>query len=124
MGKEDKYKKCLGVGIINAKNVTVNQNIETKQFNDNQCENLKSSWAISSFYLLLFLIVMVTLGVLGKYLSPLVLSIVIVGGSVMIPIIGVLDLKRLKIVKDKTLIDLIKIIYGSLPIIGKFINKN
>lgn len=79
----------------------------------------RSAWANGSFYLVVFAVVMTLLLVLGRTVPVYVLPVVLIAGAVFVPIIGALQLKQDGRLSDKSFLELIKLVIGQLPLIGK-----
>ena len=82
-------------------------------------EQVKSAWANGSFYLFSFSIVIILLGVLARYIPLYSLPVVLVAGGIFIPLIGVLQLRQDDKLSEKSFSELIKLVIGQLPLIGK-----
>jgi hypothetical protein len=80
--------------------------------------NVKSAWANGSFYLFVFVVVVAGIGFLGKQLDFIVLCVVVIAGVLFIPLIGALQLKQDDLLKDESFLALMKMVIGSLPLIG------
>ncbi|MEB3191813.1 MAG: COR domain-containing protein [Snowella sp.] len=85
---------------------------------DSQPVKVKSAWANGSFYLFVFVVVVAGIGFLGKQLDFIVLCVVIIAGVLFIPLIGALQLKQDDRLKDESFVALMKMVIGSLPLIG------
>ncbi|UXE61268.1 MAG: ADP-ribosylation factor-like protein [Woronichinia naegeliana WA131] len=79
---------------------------------------VKSAWANGSFYLFVFVVVVAGIGFLGKQLDFIVLCVVIIAGVLFVPLIGALQLKQDDRLKDESFLALMKMVIGSLPLIG------
>ncbi|MFM7575272.1 MAG: hypothetical protein ACKO4S_19435 [Snowella sp.] len=93
------------------------QNILTSSENTKPIK-VKSAWANGSFYLFVFVIVVAGIGFLGKQLDFIVLCVVIIAGVLFVPLIGALQLKQDDHLKDESFLALMKMVIGSLPLIG------
>jgi GTPase SAR1 family protein len=85
---------------------------------DPQPVKVKSAWANGSFYLFVFVVVVAGIGFLGKQLDFIVLCVVVIAGVLFIPLIGALQLKQDDRLKDESFLALMKMVIGSLPLIG------
>jgi hypothetical protein len=85
---------------------------------DPQPVKVKSAWANGSFYLFVFVVVIAGIGFLGKQLDFIVLCVVVIAGVLFIPLIGALQLKQDDRLKDESFVALMKMVIGSLPLIG------
>ena len=86
---------------------------------------MKSAWANGSFYLFAFIVVMTALGVLAKSVPFYVLAMVFIAGILFVPILGALQLRQDNRLKTRPFIELMKLVIGQLPLLGKFgRNKN
>jgi Leucine-rich repeat (LRR) protein/GTPase SAR1 family protein len=79
---------------------------------------IKSAWANGSFYLFVFVVVVAGIGFLGKQLDFIVLCVVVIAGVLFVPLIGALQLKQDDRLKDESFLALMKMVIGSLPLIG------
>ncbi len=82
-------------------------------------EKVKSAWANGLFYLLTFVVVILGLGFLAGSLPFYALALVIIGGSLFVPLIGVLQLKQDKNLSDKSFVELVRIVLSQLPLVGR-----
>jgi Leucine-rich repeat (LRR) protein/GTPase SAR1 family protein len=80
---------------------------------------IRSPWASGSFYLFVFAVVIGGLGVLARTIPFYVLPMVLIAGVILIPVIGALQLKQDERLSDKSFIELMKITFGQLPLIGR-----
>ncbi|MEB3122172.1 MAG: COR domain-containing protein [Snowella sp.] len=102
------------------------QDLDLKQGNKTMIEKspdpkpvkVKSAWANGSFYLFVFVVVVAGIGFLGKQLDFIVLCVVIIAGVLFVPLIGALQLKQDDRLKDESFLALMKMVIGSLPLIG------
>jgi Leucine-rich repeat (LRR) protein len=85
---------------------------------DPQPVKVKSPWANGSFYLFVFVVVVAGIGFLGKQLDFIVLCVVVIAGVLFVPLIGALQLKQDDRLKDESFLALMKMVIGSLPLIG------
>jgi len=83
----------------------------------------KSPWISGSFYLAVVVIVMATLGVLTKFISPFVLPIVLVAGVIFVILINAFQLRQDKRLSEKSFLELVKMTLGQLPLIGRIFRK-
>jgi len=81
--------------------------------------DVKSPWASGSFYLATFLVVIIGLGVLASSVPFYVLVIVLISAILFVPLIGALQLKQDKRLSEKKFMELIGMVIGQLPLIGK-----
>ena len=79
---------------------------------------VKSAWFNGSFYLFVASIVFGGISFFGKQMSLPVLFLAILGTALLTLIIGFLQLKQDARLKDKTFLALMKMVIGSLPLIG------
>ena len=79
----------------------------------------RSSWASGSFYLFAFLCVIGALGVLVKVVGWYALPIIIIGGVIVLPIIGALQLRQDNRLSQKKFLDLVSMAFKQLPLISK-----
>ena len=79
----------------------------------------RSAWANGSFYLFVFLVVIAALGVLARSISGWALPIVVAAGVLFIPLIGALQLRQDERLADESFVELVGIVIGGLPLIGK-----
>jgi hypothetical protein len=79
----------------------------------------RSAWANGSFYLFVFVVVIVGVGVLANTVPFYTLAAVLIAGILFVPIIGALQLKQDDRLSEKSFIELMKITIGQLPLIGK-----
>ncbi len=82
-------------------------------------KHVRSAWANGSFYLFVFLAVAAALGILANTVSPYVLPMVILAGIILVPVIGALQLKQDRNLSEKGFIELMRIAFGQLPLIGR-----
>jgi len=80
---------------------------------------VKSAWANGSFYLLTFAVVITGLAVLARSVSPYVLGGLVVAAIIFVPLIGVLQLRQDNQLSEKSFVELLKLVIGQLPLIGK-----
>ena len=107
------------------------QDLDLKQGNNTMIEKspdpkpvkVKSAWANGSFYLFVFVVVVAGIGFLGKQLDFIVLCVVIIAGVLFVPLIGALQLKQDDRLKDESFLALMKMVIGSLPLIGNPFSK-
>jgi hypothetical protein len=85
---------------------------------DPQPVKVKSAWANGSFYLFVFVVVIAGISFLGKQLDFIVLCIVVIAGVLFVPLIGALQLKQDDRLQDESFLALMKMVIGSLPLIG------
>lgn len=83
----------------------------------------KSAWANGSFYLFTFLVIIVSLGVLAKSVPFYTLALIIIAGVLFIPIIGALQLRQDNRLREKTFMELIRLVINQLPLIGSIAKK-
>jgi internalin A len=79
----------------------------------------KSAWANGSFYLFTFAVVIAGLGVLSNTVSMYVLPIILIAGILFVPMIGVLQLRQDERLSEKPFMELLKLVIGQLPLIGR-----
>lgn len=84
----------------------------------------KSAWANGSFYLAVFLVVILALGVLANSVPWYALALVLIFAVLFVPIIGAFQLQQDKNVSEKNFIKLITMVVGQLPWIGKVFGGN
>jgi internalin A len=104
---------------------------QTKQGDNTMSENnsnpqsikVKSAWFNGSFYLFVVSIIFGIITFTGKQISLLVLILGILGTAILTLIIGLLQLKQDDRLKDESFIVLIKMVIGSLPLIGNPLRK-
>ena len=102
-----------------------NQGDNTMSKNDSNPKpvKVKSAWFNGSFYLFVVSIVFGIITFTGKQISLLVLILGILGTAILTLIIGFLQLKQDDRLKDESFIILIKMVIGSLPLIGNPLSK-
>jgi internalin A len=80
---------------------------------------VRSAWANGSFYVFTFAVVIAGLAVLARTVSPYVLGGLLIAGLIFVPLIGVLQLKQDDRVSEKGFLELMKMVIGQLPLVGK-----
>ena len=119
-----------GRGVIiqgNVEQVVIQQsekgmNIMEKRTNDKVV--IRSAWANGSFYLFTFAVVIASFGFLANTVPLYTLPIILVAGALFVPIIGVFQLKQDGRLSNKSFVELMKIVIGQLPLIGKLVKQN
>jgi hypothetical protein len=84
---------------------------------------VKSSWANGSFYLFAFAVVIGGLGFLSGYVPFYTLALIIIAGILIVPIIGTFQLRQDKQLSEKNLLELVKLVFQQLPLIGRLATK-
>jgi Leucine-rich repeat (LRR) protein len=105
-------------GTIQDLDLQQGNNTMTEKSPDSKPIKVKSAWANGSFYLFVFVVVVAGIGFLGKQLDFIVLCVVVIAGVLFIPLIGALQLKQDDRLKDESFVALMKMVIGSLPLIG------
>ena len=82
---------------------------------------IKSAWANGSFYLFAFVVVIGGLGVLANSIPFSALAVVLIAGLLFIPVIGAFQLRQDDNLSEKSFLQLMKMVIGQLPLIGKAI---
>jgi internalin A len=100
-----------GESIIQSVPATGNAMANSKQ--------VRSAWANGSFYLFVFLTVIIGLGVLARSVSGWALPMVIVAGVIFEPIIGAMQLRQDDKLSEKTFLELMRLAIAQLPLIGR-----
>ncbi|MEA5486697.1 COR domain-containing protein [Pseudanabaena sp. CCNP1317] len=104
--------------IINNNFSPTNTNhMETPPQTPNQSPKIKSAWANGSFYLFLFVVVILSIGYLAGNLPIQNLIAVIIAGIIFIPLIGTLQLRQDDRLSEKNFMDLIKLVIAQLPMV-------
>jgi archaellum biogenesis protein FlaJ (TadC family) len=87
----------------------------------NKQEKMKKNnpWISGSFYLVVAVVIIASLGVLSNIVYWSVFPIIIVAGILVIALVGILQLKNDEKISDKSFTSLIKETYKRLPLIGK-----
>lgn len=80
---------------------------------------VKSAWANGSFYLFTFAVVIAGLGVLARSVPAYALGGILIAGVIFVPMIGAFQLRQDDRLSEKTFFDLMKMVVGQLPLIGK-----
>jgi internalin A len=75
------------------------------------------------FYLLVFIVVIAGVGILSASIPFYVLPMVLIAGIIFVPLIGVLQLKNDDRLAEKGFIDVLKIVMGQLPLIGRLFRQ-
>jgi hypothetical protein len=123
--KEEERKS--GIGPIFEGPVNVYGNLVTGNHNMAKKSGevtVKSAWANGLFYLLVFVVVIAGLGFLASTVSVFVLPLILIAGAIFVPIIGALQLKQDGRFSDKSFVELMRIVVGQLPLVGKLARKN
>jgi small GTP-binding protein len=84
----------------------------------NSPTKIKSAWANGSFYLFLFVVVILSIGYLAGSLPIQNLIAVIIAGIIFIPLIGALQLRQDNRLSEKNFMELVKLVIAQLPLIG------
>lgn len=92
--------------------------METSPQPPNPSPKIKSAWANGSFYLFLFVVVILSIGYLAGNLPIQNLIAVIIAGIIFIPLIGALQLRQDGRLSEKNFMELIKLVIAQLPLIG------
>ncbi|HSS50925.1 MAG TPA: COR domain-containing protein [Thermoanaerobaculia bacterium] len=79
----------------------------------------RSAWANGSFYLFVFVIVIAAVGILVKSVPWYAFPIALVAGAIFVPLIGALQLKMDERLSQESFIELMKLVVGQLPLIGR-----
>ncbi len=79
----------------------------------------RSAWANGSFFLFVFVIVLVTLDVLARSVSPYILPIILIAGVIFVPLIGALQLRMDTQLSEKLFLELMELVIGQLPLLGR-----
>jgi hypothetical protein len=69
-------------------------------------------------------VVIAGLGFLASTVSVFVLPLILIAGAIFVPIIGALQLKQDGRFSDKSFVELMRIVVGQLPLVGKLARKN
>jgi hypothetical protein len=77
----------------------------------------KSSWANGLFYLFVFVVVVALVGFFASQFSLATLIVVILAGMIAVLLVGVLQLKVMNNITDKSFIELIGLVVKQLPLI-------
>ena len=85
---------------------------------------IRSAWANGSFYLFTFAVVIAALGFLANSVPFYTLAIILVAGILFIPLIGVLQLRQDDRLSEKSFIELLKLVVGQLPLIGRIARQS
>ncbi len=80
----------------------------------------KSAWANGSFFLVVFVVVIAGLSVLAGSVPFYTLALIIIGGILFVPLIGVLQLRQDEQLSEESFMALVKIIIKQLPLVGRF----
>lgn len=89
--------------------------------NDKGSVAVRSAWANGSFYLFTFAVVIVGLGVLARAVPAYALAAILTAGVIFVPLIGALQLKQDGRLSEKGFLELMKMVVGQLPLIGKLL---
>jgi len=84
---------------------------------------VKSAWANGSLYLFVLVVVVAGSSFLGQELSFPIFCVAVIGRVVLVPIVGALQLKQDKRLQEETLLELMKMASGGLPLIGNMLGK-
>jgi hypothetical protein len=84
---------------------------------------VRSAWANGSFYLFTFAVVIAGLAVLARTVSPYVLGGLLFAAIIFVPLIGVLQLKQDDRLTEKSFVELLKLVLGQLPLIGRMFGR-
>jgi hypothetical protein len=85
--------------------------------------SVNSAWANGLFYLLVFVVVIASLGVLANSVTPWTLVIIIVAGVLFIPLIGALQLRQDERLTQKNFLELVGLVIKQLPLVGRLFPK-
>lgn len=80
---------------------------------------IKSAWANGSFYLFVFAVVIAGLGMLARTVPAYALAGILIAGVILIPMIGALQLRQDNRLSEKSFLELLKMVLGQLPLVGK-----
>jgi len=96
-------------------NLVINQ---TRADMSSQSERvIRSAWANGSFYLVLCICVLGILGFLSNTIPAYSLGLIVLGGMLLIPMVGALQLRQDERLSQKTFIQLMGLVISQLPLI-------
>lgn len=84
----------------------------------------KSAWANGSFYLASFCVVVAGLGTLANVVPLWTFGLTLVAGLLFVPLIGVLQLRQDDRLSEKGFVDLLRMVIGQLPLIGRIVKRD
>ncbi len=120
---EQEKRKSRGVIIRgDVENLVIQQSDEGNNImeeKDKDNVKVRSAWANGSFYLFTFAVVIILLGVLAKTVPWFVLPVILVAGGIFVPLVGALQLRQDDRLSEKSFTELMKLVIGQLPLIGK-----
>lgn len=87
--------------------------------NDQSPSPGRSAWANGSFYLFTLLSVAAAFGVLARTVPIYVLPAVLIAAILVVPLIGVLQLRQDDRIKDKPFLEVMRLVIRQLPLVGK-----
>ncbi|OCQ89583.1 hypothetical protein BCD67_13385 [Oscillatoriales cyanobacterium USR001] len=90
----------------------------------NKLIKVKNAWVNGSFYLFVFVVVLLVIGFLGNILSFPVFFLVVIVGVLFIAIISILQLKQDEKLQDKTFLKSIKMVFDQLSLIGNMLGSD
>ncbi|MCP4352817.1 MAG: leucine-rich repeat protein [Desulfobacterales bacterium] len=124
---EQENRKSQGVIIRgDIENLVIQQSEEGNNImEDKNKDNVKvrSAWANGSFYLFTFAVVIILLGVLAKTVPWQALPVILIAGGIFVPLVGVFQLRQDDRLTEKSFTELMKLVVGQLPLIGKSVNQ-
>ncbi|MCP4108250.1 MAG: leucine-rich repeat protein [Desulfobacteraceae bacterium] len=124
---EQENRKSQGVIIRgDIENLVIQQSEEGNNImEDKNKDNVKvrSAWANGSFYLFTFAVVIILLGVLAKTVPWQALPVILIASGIFVPLVGVFQLRQDDRLTEKSFTELIKLVVGQLPLIGKSVNR-
>jgi hypothetical protein len=82
-------------------------------------KQMKSPWGSGRFYLLAGLVALATLAVIANVISPWLLPLVVIGALAFLVVIGALQLRQDDRLSQKNFLELIRLAFGSLPLLVK-----
>jgi Leucine-rich repeat (LRR) protein len=88
-----------------------------------ETKKIRSAWANGSFYLFTFAVVIAGLGVLARTVPPYALGGILIAAIIFVPVIGALQLRQDDRLSEKSFLDLMKMVIGQLPLIGKLFGE-
>ena len=104
------------------KNVIVQQTDKGRNTvieNSHKTDAPQSAWLNGSFYLFVFLLIVVLLAVLVKWVPWYILPGVMIVSVVIMLLIGVLGLRRDNLLSEKGFLEVVRMVFASLPLIGR-----
>ncbi len=109
----DNKQKTKEVNLVAQKKI---KDRPAREFDSKEAKKVKNAWINGLFFLLMFVVVIITLGVLAWNVPFYSLLVIIIAGILFILLIGALQLRQDGQLKDKSFVEIMKIVVSKLTL--------